>query len=81
MVQITLTPEEAAALAIRGKQLGFSVSKYIRFLVAKEAHEVVSGQEVSVMSSDIEKITNEALQEWKAGKARKLTSLDDLDTP
>ena len=79
-VQITLTPEEVSALSVRSKQLGFSVSKYIRFLVAKEAHDVVSQSgEVEMMSPELEKIATEALRDLQKGKVREITSLDELD--
>ena len=56
-VQITLTPEEVAALSFKGNTLGYNVTKYIKFIITKEAFETVEDFPQLLMSSTLEKKT------------------------
>ena len=40
-IQITLTPEEVAALTLKGKALGYNVTKYIKFIVSNEVYKII----------------------------------------
>jgi hypothetical protein len=77
-IQITLTPEEVAALAMRGKTLGYNVTKYVKFIVSREAFEAVESYPTLKMGALLEKKTLEVLKEYKKGKSRKLLSIDEL---
>ncbi|PIY68916.1 hypothetical protein COY90_03445 [Candidatus Roizmanbacteria bacterium CG_4_10_14_0_8_um_filter_39_9] len=78
-IQITLTPEEVAALSVKSKALGYNVTKYIKFLVAREVIETVEEYPTYKMSKRLEKLTEKAIQEYKDGKAVLLDSPYDLD--
>lgn len=77
-VQITLTPEEVAALSIKGKALGYNVTKYIKFIVSKEVQATVEEYPTYKMSKRLEKITAKAIKDYKAGKFVTLNSVEDL---
>ncbi|PIQ71511.1 hypothetical protein COV87_03000 [Candidatus Roizmanbacteria bacterium CG11_big_fil_rev_8_21_14_0_20_37_16] len=77
-IQITLTPEEVAALAIRGKTLGYNVTKYVKFIVSREAFETVESFPVFKMGTILEKKTLKALKEYEKGRSKKLLSIDEL---
>ncbi|PJE62866.1 hypothetical protein COU88_02675 [Candidatus Roizmanbacteria bacterium CG10_big_fil_rev_8_21_14_0_10_39_6] len=79
-IQITLTPEETNAIGFRAKKLGFSVTKYVRFLVAKEANDVVNHETVQTLSTKLENETLKALAEHKNHESYELSSFEDLDT-
>ncbi|KKQ24993.1 MAG: hypothetical protein US40_C0004G0031 [Candidatus Roizmanbacteria bacterium GW2011_GWC2_37_13] len=77
-IQITLTPEEVIALALRGKTLGYNVTRYIKFIVSREAYEAVESYPTIRMGALLEKKTLKAIKEYKKGKSRKLLSVSDL---
>lgn len=77
-IQITLTPEEMAALSLRGKTLGYNVTKYVKFIVSREAFEAVESYPTLKMGVLLEKKTLQALKEYKKDRSRKLLSVDDL---
>jgi len=54
-IQITLTPEEVAALAVKAKILGYNVTKYVKFIVSREAFEVALSLPVFEMGKALEK--------------------------
>lgn len=78
-IQITLTPEEISALSLKARLLGYSPTKYIRFLVAKEVCSIIESIPTSVMSSSLEKKVLRAKKEYKEGKSRKIKTINDLD--
>jgi len=77
-IQITLTPEEVAALAMRGKTLGYNVTKYVKFIVSREAFEAVQSFPIFKMGEVLEKKTLKALKDHKRGRTKKLLSVDEL---
>ncbi len=79
-VQITLTPEEVNALSFKGKTLGYNVTKYIKFIITKEAFETVEDFPQLLMSPELEKRTIKAVEEHNKGNSKKMHSLDDLDS-
>ncbi len=78
-IQITLTPQEVAALSIKSKALGYNITKYVKFIVSKEAVEAVEEYPTYKMSKKLEKITAKALKDYKEGKTVQLESPYDLD--
>jgi len=78
-IQITLTPEEVSALSYKSRSLGYNVTKYVKFIVMKEASSVVDNYPVIPMGQALEKRTIEALKLHEKGRSKKLKSLDDLD--
>ena len=79
-IQITLTPQEVSALSIKSKALGYNVTKYIKFIVSKEAQEVVEDYPTYKMPAQMEKKVLQAIKNNKAGKTVKLNAVEDLLT-
>ncbi|PIV08755.1 hypothetical protein COS52_01090 [Candidatus Roizmanbacteria bacterium CG03_land_8_20_14_0_80_39_12] len=77
-VQITLTPEEVAALSIKSKALGYNVTKYIKFIVSSKAQEVVEHYPTYKMPTKMEKKVLQAIADRKVGKTVKLNKVEDL---
>jgi len=77
-IQITLTPQEVAALSIKSKAMGYNVTKYIKFIVSKEVEQTVEDVPTFKMSKRLERITLKAIEDYKNGKAIKLNSVEDL---
>jgi len=78
-IQLTLTSEEINALSLKAKLLGYSPTKYIRFLVAKEVSSIIESIPTLAMSSSLEKKVAKAKKEYKEGKSRRIKSINDLD--
>ena len=77
-IQITLTPQEVAALSIKSKALGYNITKYVKFIVSKEVEGTVEEYPTYKMSKRLEKITEKAMKDYKAGKFVTLNSVEDL---
>lgn len=77
-IQITLTPQEVAALSIKSKALGYNVTKYVKFIVSKEAVESVEEYPTYKMSKRLERLSQKALKEYREGKTITLKSVEDL---
>lgn len=71
-IQITLTPQEIAALSLKSKALGYNVTKYVKFLITKEAHATLE----HIPVAEVMRIYEE---EKKQGKLKKLDNVDNLD--
>lgn len=79
-IQITLTPEEVVALSVKSKALGYNVTKYIKFIVSKEAQEVVEDYSTYKMPAKMEKKVLRAIKNNKEGKTVQLNAVEDLLT-
>lgn len=66
--QITLTPQEIQAFALKGQSLGYDVVKYIKYLISREAFSIVDNIPVYTMSEQLEKETLEAIDAAEKGK-------------
>ena len=73
-IQITLTPEEIMALSLAGKRLGYNATKYIKFLVMKEAYSVADSVPSFPLTRKLEEKTIVALKEYRQKKMKKLES-------
>lgn len=69
-LQITLTDEENQLLAMRASILGYDVTKYAKFLLAREAVEGRNEVPVFTASPDMEKAIKEARHAYKTGKLK-----------
>jgi len=78
-IQITLTPQEVASLSIKSKALGYNVTKYIKYIVTREAEEIIEEYPTYKMSAKTEKKILKAIADRKAGKTIQLASPYDLD--
>lgn len=80
-VQITLTRQEADLLSAKASQLGYSLTRFIKFLIGQEAAEVIDEKEVPTfkMTKKAEKIALQAEKDFKEGKAVKISSFKKWD--
>ena len=78
-VQFTISEEEARLLSAKAERLGYSLTKYIKLLIGKEALSQVEHFPTYPLSKEgIEKIKR-AHEEYDAGKTYMLNDIDDLD--
>ena len=69
-LQITLTDEENQLLASRAAFLGYDVTKYAKFLLAREAVDHLKDIPTFTANSNIEESVKEARKEYKSGKIK-----------
>ena len=69
-LQITLTDEENQLLALRASILGYDVTKYTKFLLAREAIEGRSEVPVFTATAGMEQAIKEARKEYRSGKIK-----------
>lgn len=80
-VQLTLTTQEADLLNAKAAQLGYSLTKYIKFLLGSVAAEIVQGSEIPAfqMSKNATKIASEARKIHQKGQTREIKSFAELE--
>jgi len=69
-LQITLTDEENQLLALRASILGYDVTKYAKFLLAREAVDSRDEVPVFTATAGMEQAIKEARKEYKSGKIK-----------
>ncbi len=69
-IQITLTDEEANLLTEKANYLGYDVTKYAKFVLAREAEEALLNTPVIKASSNMEKLIDQAVKEDKEGSTQ-----------
>jgi hypothetical protein len=62
-LQITLTDQEVNLLSSRATYLGYDVTKYAKFVLAREAEDVLKSVSSYRANPPMEKIINEAIKE------------------
>lgn len=70
-VQLTLTEEESKLLESKASKLGYSLTRYLKFLISREAADVVEREEIEViphLSTQAKKRFEKALKDIKSGK-------------
>jgi len=75
-LQITLTDQEAGLLASRAIYLGYDITKYAKFILAREAEQLLSNIPSFSAGSAMEKLIDNAIAEdvksetkvWSLGK-------------
>ena len=79
-LQLTITNEEAALLTTRAERIGYTLSRYVKFLIGKEAMAVLEEDTIPTytMSDTTEKIALEALKSHRNGKTIKLNNPKSL---
>lgn len=78
-VQLTLTKEEANLLRLKAASLGYDVTKFIKFLISREAFSVVENIPTYALSKKAERELQDALGEHRKGKSIRLEDISDLD--
>lgn len=68
-LQITLTDQEATLLANKAAVLGYDVTKYAKFVLAREAEASVRNIPSLKANPAMETLIEEAIEEEKQGKA------------
>jgi len=79
-VQITLTPEEVSVLSFKGKTLGYNVTRYIKYIITKEAFDAIEDFPEITMGPILEEKTLKAVEEHNKGNSKKINSVNDLDS-
>lgn len=69
-LQITLTDEETQLLAMRGGSMGYDVTKYAKYVLAREAIDGVYGVPTFRTNARMEKAIKEGLEEYRRGKTK-----------
>ncbi len=69
-LQITLTDEETQLLAMRGGSMGYDVTKYAKYVLAREAIDGVYGVPTFRANTKMEKVIKEGLEEYRQGKTK-----------
>lgn len=77
-IQITITEQESQLLAQKATLLGYDVTKYVKFLISKEALATAHETPIFQMSDSGKKQYDQATLEHKVGKSLLLKDIDDL---
>ena len=77
-LQITLTDQEVSLLNLQAMSLGYSLTRFVKFLLGKEALETNKQIPVFKMSAKLAKNTKEAIEAYNQGKAYSVDSLQEL---
>lgn len=67
-LQISLTNQEAAALSFGASNLGYSLTRFVKFILGQKAVEYNLEIPNFKMSKKTEKRVEEAISDYKAGK-------------
>jgi len=78
-IQITLTPQETAALMLKARALGYNVVKFVKFLVSREAYGIVERIPQEEMSARLEEKVVSAISDYQKGKTLALKSAAEID--
>lgn len=73
-LQITITDQEKAALKKKAEILGYDVTKFVKFLLSREAYEHINER------VELEKMVKKAHNDHEQGKTHRLSSIDDIDS-
>lgn len=80
-VQLTLTTQEVDLLSLKAATLGYNLTRFIKFLISREAAKVIEENNIPVfkMSKKAERIALQAIKNHQAGKTILLKNIEDLD--
>ena len=78
-LQITLTEQEAMLLSSRASSFGYSLTKFVKFLLGQKAMEVSNSIPTFKMSKKAIKTAEQAMRDYKEGKTLSVNSIDELD--
>lgn len=80
-LQLTLTDQEESILALKAARLGYSVTRYVKFLISQEAAKTINPDDnlpTFPMSAELEEIGLQALKDHRAGKTIEFDSIEEL---
>mgnify|MGYP001325743159 CR=1 FL=1 len=69
-LQITLTDQEVNLLALKAAALGYDVTKYAKFVLAREAEDELKRVPSFKASPAMDRLIDEAIEEEKTGKTK-----------
>jgi hypothetical protein len=69
-LQITLTDQEVNLLSLKAAALGYDVTKYAKFVLAREAEEELKRVPSYRASPTMESLIDEAIEEDNSGKTK-----------
>jgi uncharacterized protein (DUF1778 family) len=80
-VQLTLTTQEADLISARAAQLGYNLTKYIKFLISKAAADVFEEDRIPEfrMSKSARRVAIKAKKAYKDGKTLEIKSFSELE--
>lgn len=80
-LQLTLTTQETDILSAKAAQLGYNLTRFVKFLIGQEAAKTIDESNIPVfkMSKRAEKVALQAQKDYKEGKALEIKSFKDLD--
>ena len=78
-LQITLTAQEADLLSGKAAQLGYKLTRFVKFLIAKEAIGAMEkNTPVFLMSKKAEKIGLQVKKDYEKGKTKEISSFRQI---
>jgi hypothetical protein len=80
-LQLTLTPQETELFNYKAAQLGYDLTRYIKFIISKVAETVnteVEKYPVYELSAKNAKKYAKDLEDYKAGKLKSVSNVEDL---
>lgn len=80
-IQLTLTDQEADILGAKAAQLGYNITRFIKYLITKEAVGTLDPEDnlpTFKMSKRLEEIGLKALADHRAGKTHVVKNIEDL---
>ena len=79
-IQLSLTDQETDILSAEAAQLGYNLTKFIKFLISKTSFNIASRKEIPEfkMSKKAEKISLAALDEYQNNKSARVISFKKL---
>jgi hypothetical protein len=80
-LQLTLTPQETELFNYKAAQLGYDLTRYIKFAIAKLAEAVnyeINQIPTYEMSEKTAKMVEKDLADYKAGKLKSVKDINDL---
>jgi hypothetical protein len=77
-LQITITNQEADLLSAKATLFGYKLTRFVKFLIAREVAQTMEQIPTFPISKKAEKLAIEAKTEYKKGKAKEISSFNDL---
>ena len=78
-LQIALTDQETANLNLLAFKMGYSLTRFVKFLIGQAAFKVAENVPVYQLSPKAVKTVEEAWGEYKAGRTYSVDSIEELD--
>ena len=77
-LQLTLTNQEAFAISSEASRLGYAITRYVKFVIAKITENFMKTSGGAVINEQTEKDAADTLRVLRRGELRKITSGREL---